>query len=195
MLYPQDNGRIDMKKILALFALTLLLLPSFAELMPDFRLPDMTQQDVTLASLLGKGPIIIDFWADYCKPCKEAMPALNSLVEKYDDLTVVMVSIDAPKAQSRAKSYLRSKNFKFITVFDPDKSLAKKMNVVNPPHSFILDKEGKIVYSHVGFEAGTEKVYERYVRELLGLKDESAKHGGDDCEDCGDCGHKHKKDR
>lgn len=185
-----------MKKILALLALTLLLLPAFAEKMPDFRLPDMAHEDVTLASLLGKGPVIIDFWADYCKPCKEAMPALNTLVEKYPALTVVMVSIDAPKAQARAKSYLRSKNFKFINLFDPDKTLAKKMNVVNPPHSFILNAEGEIVYTHIGFEAGTEKVYERYVRELLGSKDEAATKElhGDGEEHCGSCTGEHHKE-
>jgi peroxiredoxin len=185
-----------MKKILALLALTLLLLPVFAEKMPDFRLPNMAHEDVSLASLLGKGPVIIDFWADYCKPCKEAMPALNTLVEKYEDLTVVMISIDAPKAQARAKSYLRSKNFKFINLFDPDKTLAKKLNVVNPPHSFILNREGEIVYTHVGFEAGTEKVYERHVRNLLGLKDEAEdnKQHGDTDEHCGSCTGEHHKD-
>lgn len=184
-----------MKKIFALLILTLLLLPAFAEMMPDFRLPDIAQKDVSLASLLGKGPIIIDFWADYCKPCKEAMPALDALMEKYEYLTVVMISIDAPKAQARAKSYLRSKNFRFINLFDPDKNLARKLNVVTPPHSFILDNTGKIVYSHVGFDAGTEKVYERHVRQLLGLKDDAPGHHSADEEHCGNCGHDHPKEK
>lgn len=173
-----------MKKLLILLALCILILPVFAEVMPDFKLPDMAREDISLSSLLGKGPVIIDFWADYCKPCKEAMPALNTLAEKYEGLTVVMISIDAPKAQSRAKSYLKSKNFKFVTLFDPDQTLAKKLNVVNPPHSFILNKEGEIIYSHVGFDASTPHIYEHYVKELLG-----------ECKACGDCGdHTEKQD-
>jgi thiol-disulfide isomerase/thioredoxin len=76
----------------------------WADAMPDFRLQDMNGKNVALESLLGKGPILIDFWADYCKPCKEAMPLLNELAIKYDRLTVVLVSIDDPKKQDRAKN-------------------------------------------------------------------------------------------
>jgi peroxiredoxin len=183
-----------MRKIFTLMALIIMILPAFADIMPDFKLPDLSGNEVTLASLLGNGPIIIDFWADYCKPCKEAMPALNTLMEKYEELTVVMISIDAPKTQARAKSYLKSKNFKFITLFDPDKKLAKQLNVVNPPHSFILNNAGEIVYSHIGFEVGTEKVYEAHVRELLGLKDEPVHKPGEDGEHCGNCGHHEEKE-
>lgn len=158
----------------------------FAEAMPDFRLPDETGRNVSLDDLLNNGPIIIDFWADYCQPCKQAMPALNELAIKYDSLTVVLISIDAPKMQNRAKNYLRGRDFEFITLFDPDKTLAKKLNVVNPPHTFILDQTGEIVYSHLGYEAGIEAEYERQIRALWGL-DEDAE---DDCETpCEDCDH------
>ncbi len=174
-----------MRKIFIVIALMMMLLPLMADVMPDFKLPDMDMEDVTLKSLLGKGPVIIDFWADYCRPCKEAMPALDELSKKYEELTVVMISIDAPKAQSRAKSYLRSKNFDFITLFDPDKNYAKRMNVVNPPHSFILNAEGEIVYSHVGFESGTEQIYEKHVRQILGLKKPCSENPDEDCD--GDC--------
>jgi len=71
--------------------------------MPDFKLPDAAGKNITLQELLGKGPVLIDFWADYCKPCKDAMPQLNTLAEKYDSLTVVMISIDPPKNLPKAK--------------------------------------------------------------------------------------------
>ncbi|HOH60688.1 MAG TPA: TlpA disulfide reductase family protein, partial [Candidatus Cloacimonadota bacterium] len=86
---------------------------------------------------------------------------------KYEDLTVVMISIDAPKTQMRAKNYLKSKNYKFVALFDPDKSLAKKLNVGTPPHSFILNPEGQIVYSHVGFEPGLEAEYDRHIKAMV----------------------------
>ena len=140
-----------------------------ADTMPDFRLPDMNGKNVCLNDLLGKGPILIDFWADYCAPCKVAMPYLHTLAEKYDSLTVVMISIDAPKSQMRAKNYLKGKNYKFITLFDAEKALAKKLNVTNPPHSFILDGTGEIVYSHLGFEPGMEAEYETHIRQILNL--------------------------
>ncbi|MDZ4121464.1 MAG: TlpA disulfide reductase family protein, partial [Candidatus Cloacimonadaceae bacterium] len=102
-----------------------------SEQMPDFRLPDMNNKDVTLQSLLGKGPVLIDFWASWCNPCKQSMPYLHELAEKYDSLSVVMISIDAAKDVSKAKNYLRSKQFNFTGLFDTDKNLAKKLNVGN----------------------------------------------------------------
>lgn len=144
-----------------------------ADTMPEFRLPDMNDKNVSLQDLLGKGPILIDFWADYCTPCKTAMPYLHELALKYDSLTVVLISIDAPKSVNKAKNYLKGKDYRFLPLFDTEKTLAKKLNVTNPPHSFILDREGNIVYTHLGFEPGTELHYEHHIRVLLGLETEA----------------------
>jgi len=159
-----------MKKLVTCLILILMVSAVFAEVMPDFKLPDAAGKNVTLQELLGKGPVIIDFWADYCQPCKDAMPQLNNLAEKYDSLTVVMISIDAPKNLPKAKNYLKSKNYKFITLFDSEKTLAKKLGATNPPHTFILNKQGEIVYSHIGYEPGVENEYEMHIRNLLGHK-------------------------
>jgi thiol-disulfide isomerase/thioredoxin len=72
-----------MKRILITLGIMLVAIFVWADQMPDFRLPDMNDKNVSLESLLEKGPVLIDFWADYCKPCKEAMPHLNTLAEKY----------------------------------------------------------------------------------------------------------------
>ncbi len=162
-----------MKNLLLIIALLLFATLLCADAMPEFKLPDASGKNVPLSELLGKGPILLDFWADYCKPCKDAMPQLHKLAEKYDSLTVVMVSIDAPKNQAKAKAYLKSKNYKFVTLFDADKTLAKKLGVVNPPHTFIMDMQGEILYSHVGYEAGVENEYEHNIRVILGLETEA----------------------
>lgn len=177
-----------MKNIVLSILMLLLISLLTAETMPDFKLPDMYNNQITLNDLLGKGPVIIDFWATYCVPCKKAMPELHKLAEKYDSLTVVLISIDAPKNVGKAKSYLKSNNFKFITLYDSEKKLAKKLNVVNPPRTFIMDKTGEIVLSHDGYELGTEKIYEAKIRELLNLTDiEEVVPKVPDCVECGGC--------
>ena len=117
------------------FCIALILFGSLllADAMPDFRLPDATGKNISLESLLDKGPILIDFWADYCSPCKIAMPYLHELAEKYETLTVVLISIDSPKNQMKAKNYLKGKNYKFVTLFDSEKTLAKKLNSKSTP--------------------------------------------------------------
>ncbi len=179
-------------KIQILMILALLLSATLlAEPMPEFKLADEAGKSVSLTELLGKGPVIIDFWADYCQPCKQAMPALNNLAQSYDSLTVVLISIDAPKVQNKAKSFLKGKGYKFVTLFDPDKTLAKKLNVTEPPHTFIMDEKGEIVMEHKGFTAGVEKEYEARVRSLLGLEAEKG-HGCGRAEPCDDCASKEK---
>ncbi|MDD2332660.1 MAG: TlpA disulfide reductase family protein [Candidatus Cloacimonetes bacterium] len=158
-----------MKKYLILILLLVAISAIFAEAFPEFKLPDMNNRQVSKADLVGKGIVLIDFWATWCQPCKISMPYLHSLAEKYDSLTVVMVSIDAAKDISKARNYIKSKNFKFTGLFDSEKSLAKRLNVSNPPHTFILDREGNVIYSHVGFSAGQEKEYEGVIRKALGL--------------------------
>ncbi len=169
-----------MKKLLLILILIGIACFTFAETMPDFKLQDMNNKEVTLASLLAKGPVIIDFWASWCSPCKTSMPYLNALDEKYDSLTVVMVSIDAAKDVSKAKSYFKSKQFSMVGLFDSDKALAKKLNVNNVPHTFIVDQSGNIVLSHVGFEPGSEVEYEQIVRTLLHMESLQIQEGGDE---------------
>lgn len=161
-----------MKRILITLGIMLVAIFVWADQMPDFRLPDMNDKNVSLESLLEKGPVLIDFWADYCKPCKEAMPHLNTLAEKYEDLTVVLISIDKAKDQQRAKNYLKKNNFKFVTLFDVDQTLAKKLNVSIPPHTFFVNTEGEIIYSHKGFDPTLVEIYEEQVQLLLDIKAE-----------------------
>jgi len=157
-----------MKAMLMILMTLIILIPGLdADVMPDFRLPDANNHDMRLSDILGKGPVLIEFWASWCTPCKASMTQLDLLQKKYDSLTVVVISIDAPKDISKAKNYLKSKGFGFIALFDTEKRLAQQLNVTNPPHTFILDSEGRIVYSHVSYKAGDEAEYEEQIIALL----------------------------
>jgi peroxiredoxin len=179
-----------MKKLMILLALMLFGTLLLAEPMVDFSLTDMNNKEITLADLVGKGPVLFDFWATWCVSCKKAMPALNALAEKYDSLTIVVISIDAPKDVPKAKAFIKSNDYKFIGLFDSEKKLATKLNVVNPPRTIIMDKTGEVVLSHDGYEPGTEKVYEAKIRAMLNLPAEDIKteeiktEGKTECETC-----------
>ncbi|MBM4403057.1 MAG: TlpA family protein disulfide reductase, partial [Candidatus Cloacimonetes bacterium] len=106
-----------MKAMLMILMTLIILIPGLdADVMPDFRLPDANNHDMRLSDILGKGPVLIEFWASWCTPCKASMTQLDLLQKKYDSLTVVVISIDAPKDISKAKNYLKSKGFGFIAL-------------------------------------------------------------------------------
>ena len=91
-----------MKKILGLWLCLLIASTARATEVPDFNLPTPSGKRVKLYALLEKGPVLLDFWATWCKPCIKAMPKLEEIHAKYADrgLTVLGINEDGPRGQT-----------------------------------------------------------------------------------------------
>jgi len=135
----------------------------------NFTLEDLDGDLFVLEENLGKGPILIDFWATWCTPCKHALPHLQELMEKYQDqgLTVLTISIDSPKSQSKLKPYVRSKKFTFPVLLDTSSEVLRQFNGNSVPFQVLLDKDGNIVETHTGYNPGDEKILEEKIVKLL----------------------------
>ncbi len=128
---------------------------SFAEdaVAPDFTLKNLAGEDVTLSELLKEGPVVVDFWATWCKPCVKAFPDLQQVFDSYKDcgLKMLAVSIDGPRSSSRVASFIKSKGNTFEVLLDPSQTVAKKLHVTSVPRTVLIDMDGRIVYAVTGY--------------------------------------------
>ena len=150
-----------MKKLTAILAAMAIAVSAFAQ----ERLPE------ALASQLKEGePAIISLWSLTCKP---RTLELNALSENYPDwyeecpFTVIAVSIDDARSSSKVKSFAEGKGWSdFTIVLDPNQALKRAMNVATMPTVFIIDKDGKIVHRHMGYNPGGENELFEKIKEL-----------------------------
>ncbi|MCF7858609.1 MAG: TlpA family protein disulfide reductase [Candidatus Cloacimonetes bacterium] len=146
-----------------------------ADKVSDFKLEDIKGKQVKLSDFQKDGLVILDFWATWCVPCKNSLPKMNELHEKYDQVNVVTICTDKPRKKSKAISFIKSKRFSFYTLFDTKKVVQKQFNVTSIPYSLIIDQDGKILYEHTGYQRGDEKHYEEIILQWLETKSQKDK--------------------
>ena len=129
---------------------------------PDFNLRSPDGRRVNLKSLLEDGPVLLDFWATYCKPCIKAMPKLQALQEKYESkgLTVLGVNEDGPRGQTKVAPFLRSRKISFSIALDTDGDVMRRMQVGALPTTILIGQDGKILYRQSGYDPKMEVALE-----------------------------------
>lgn len=169
-----------MKKLFVLSLGLLLAIGTFAQghtstdtkkkKVPSVALKDVDGKAINTAEFSNDGkPIIISFWATWCSPCKRE---LNTINEEYTDwvdetgVKLVAVSIDDQQSAPRVKPYINGSGWEYDIWMDTNSDFKRAMGVNNVPHTFIIDKDGYIVYSHNNYAPGDEqKLYEK-IKEL-----------------------------
>lgn len=105
-----------------------------------------------LASLRGK-VVYLDFWASWCKPCRESFPWMNSVHSGYAKQGVVVVAVNVDQERALADAFLQAYPAQFQVVYDPEGHLAEQYRVTGMPSSFLIDRTGTVRFRHVGFRA------------------------------------------
>lgn len=104
----------------------------------------------------GEKPVIVTFWATWCKPCIMEMEALKEIKADWEEhVRVISVSIDDSRTKGKVISFVKGKNYPFEIYMDPNQALYKSLNVLSVPFSLIF-KDGKQVYMHSGYNPGDE---------------------------------------
>ena len=157
-----------MNKIFLSLSLSLIISIGYSQL-PNINLKDLNGVTKNLSKFSNNGnPIIISFWATWCKPCKAE---LNTIAEEYDDWTdetgvkLIAVSIDDARSSTRVEPYINAQGQEYLVLLDPNGDLKRAMNVNNVPHTFLVDGNGKIVWDHNNYSPGDEEeLYEELVK-------------------------------
>lgn len=110
-------------------------------------------------------PVVLTFWSTTCKPCIQELDALTETYESWKkefDFKVVAVSTDDSRASARAKMMAAGRGWPFMVVLDKNQHLKRALDVNSIPTLFIVNREGKIIYTHTGYTPGSElEVYEK----------------------------------
>jgi len=140
----------------------------------NFILENMDGDFVELSQLIGEGPIIISFWATWCKPCKEELKEYNKLYSNYSQygLQVLAISIDNEKSISKVKPFIRTNGYDFTVLLDPNSEVARMYYAQMVPYSLILNNKGDVIYTHLGYKKGDELIVERIITKLLNINTE-----------------------
>ncbi len=133
---------------------------------PDFTLRTMNGPNMRLQEQRGR-VVMINFWATWCGPCRQEMPKLNKLYQKYGDSGFVLLSVNVDDDQRNAADVAAKLGVSFPVLWDTDKTVSKLYDLNTMPSTVLIDRDGKVRYVHRGYLNGYEDTYEKQVRELL----------------------------
>jgi peroxiredoxin len=133
---------------------------------PDFSLHAMTGPNMRLRDQRGR-VVMVNFWATWCAPCRQEMPHLNRLYQKYRSSGFVLLGVNVDEDASKAADVAAKLGITFPVLLDADKSVSKLYDLSTMPSTVLIDRDGKVRYVHRGYLAGYEDAYEKQIRELL----------------------------
>ena len=130
------------------------------KLLPSVDVKTINGKSINISSVENNEmPIIINFWATWCKPCKKE---LNNIAEVYDEwqdetgIKIIAISIDDTRSMSKVAPYVNSVGWEYEVYLDPNGDLKRAMGVSTVPHTFLLNSKKEIVWQHRGYVDGDE---------------------------------------
>jgi thiol-disulfide isomerase/thioredoxin len=137
---------------------------SFAETTAE---KNVLQNFQTLISSHKGKVIYVDFWASWCGPCRKSFPWMNNIQEKYQQQGLVIISVNVDNNKALADKFLAEIPANFTVFYDPKGKVARQFKLKGMPSSYIIDRSGKVISTHVGFSQSKKTKYEQELIALL----------------------------
>jgi thiol-disulfide isomerase/thioredoxin len=136
-----------------------------ADTAPNFPIKNIA--GVTQLNDLKGQVIYLDFWASWCKPCRKSFPWMNSIQQKYSNRGFKLITINLDKDPALMNQFLEKYPAEFNLEIDPKGKIADLYKLQSMPNSFIIDTEGNIAFTHIGFFEKKQRQYEKEIESLL----------------------------
>ncbi len=164
-----------MKKIILALATLCLVFNLQAQDLPETEITDVnTGNAIAFNQTFEKGKVtLVSFWATWCIPCKKEIKTVSLKLadwKKEADFNYMTVSIDESKSIGLVRSYAKVQGWTFPYYIDVNSDLKRSLGFQNVPFTVIIDKNGKIAFTHSGYEEGGEVEIWAKIKELCAAK-------------------------
>ena len=137
---------------------------------PSVRVQELSGKWIQSDKLATSGkPLIISFWATWCKPCVKELTAIYEKLpdwQKETGVQLIAVSIDDSRSSSKVAPFISGRGWDFKVVLDVNGDFKRALNVINVPHTFLYDGKGSLHWQHTSYAEGDEAELYRKIREL-----------------------------
>ena len=130
---------------------------SIGNLAPDFQLQTLTGDNISLSGLRGK-PVLINFWATWCPPCKAEMPYLQQVHDSWSAKGLVLLAVDIGENSATVEKFMTELNLSMTVPMDTDRKVAKAYGITAIPTTFLIDKDGIIRQKVLGAFPSVEAI-------------------------------------
>lgn len=160
-----------MRKFLAAVCCMAIAVNLSAQQLPNTQIKDVKSgRKAAFSEVVPKGKVtLISFWATWCIPCKKEIKNITLKLpewQKEANFDYMTISVDKSEAEGLVRTYALSQGWKFPYFIDANSDLMRSLNFQNVPYTVIIDKNGKVAFSHSGYEEGGENEVFAKVKEL-----------------------------
>ena len=127
---------------------------------PDFQLQNLDGQSITLSKLKDK-PVLINFWATWCRPCVSEMPYIQEIYEEWSGKGLIVLAINMGESSSKVEQFLQDHNLSLPVLLDTKQVVARRYNIRGIPTTFFIDKDGIIQVKVIGAFPNKEAIENR----------------------------------
>lgn len=136
------------------------------EAAPDFTLKSLDGGNLRLEEYRGQ-VVLINFWASWCGPCRQEMPLLDRLHQRYEDTGFAVLGVNVEGQAAPAREVVESTRVSFPVLIDEGQLVSQLYRLEAMPSTIVVDRDGRVRYIHRGYKPGDESKYVEVVKELI----------------------------